>query len=193
MRVLSALRPVLDDGLSLFKPIASTFQPERACWRSFQPNPVLSRKYSTRTPGTSKVVSLASARRHKDVIFSRRFHNVSQRRDSATETDTSTPPQGIPYADLTIGVPKETFSGEKRVAVTPQNVALLLKKGFGRVLIEKNAGLEAQFRDEIYQSAGATLVDQDAIWTESDIILKVRAPSMSESNNEVTRDRKSVV
>lgn len=85
---------------------------------------------------------------------------------------------GIPYSSLTVGIPLESFPNERRVAITPQNTALLLKKGFSRVLIEKRAGVEAQFTDEAFQKAGATLVDRGAVFGESDILLKVRAPSI---------------
>lgn len=47
---------------------------------------------------------------------------------------------GIPYSELTVGVPKEIFQNEKRVALTPTNVALLKKKGFKSVNVEKGAG-----------------------------------------------------
>lgn len=46
-----------------------------------------------------------------------------------------------------MGVPLEIFPGERRVAITPQNVALLLKKGVSRVLIERGAGERAQLLD----------------------------------------------
>lgn len=71
------------------------------------------------------------------------------------------------------------------MAITPQNTALLLKKGFRQVLVEHNAGLEAQFTDEAYAAAGATLVEKSTLWKESDILLKVRAPSIEETSNEV--------
>ncbi|TID20121.1 NAD(P)(+) transhydrogenase (AB-specific) [Venturia nashicola] len=101
---------------------------------------------------------------------------------------------GVPYASLSVGVPRETFPGEKRVAITPANVVLLLKKGFGRVIVQRNAGMQAQFTDEAYQRAGATLMDQaTAIWSESDIILKVRAPSMSGNSNEVSKIKEGAV
>ncbi len=44
-----------------------------------------------------------------------------------------------------LGVPKESFSGEKRVALSPAGVATLLKAGFKGVLIEKGAGSGAKF------------------------------------------------
>jgi NAD(P) transhydrogenase len=109
---------------------------------------------------------------------------------TSIESATSIPkPPSVPYSSLTIGIPRETFPNERRVAITPQNVALLLKKGYSRVLVEYGAGAEAQFTDNAYEQAGATLVDRDAIWSESDIVLKVRGPSFDGSNNEVDKLR----
>lgn len=85
----------------------------------------------------------------------------------------------VPYSELTIGVPKETYPGERRVALTPPNVGLLLKKGFKRVLIERGAGVDAEYSDEVFEHAGATLVDRDSIWTSSNIILKIRPPEIA--------------
>lgn len=87
-------------------------------------------------------------------------------------------------------MPKETHQNERRVAITPQNVALLLKKGFSRVLLERGAGEGAQLLDDAYEKAGATVVDRDAIWSESDIVLKVRNPQMEGPFNEVEALRK---
>ena len=87
---------------------------------------------------------------------------------------------GIPYLSLTIGVPREVFPNERRVALTPQNVSLLLKKGFAQVLVERNAGVEAQFLDEQYVAAGAKLVSQDELYKSSNIMLKVRPPLLSQ-------------
>ena len=103
-------------------------------------------------------------------------------------TSTPTPSESVstkPYAELTIGVPLEIFPGERRVAITPQNVALLLKKGVSRVLIQRGAGESAQLLDDAYQKAGATLVDRDAIWSQSDIVLKVRSPQSEGPFNEI--------
>lgn len=93
----------------------------------------------------------------------------------------------VPYPELTIGVPKETYEAEKRVAITPTNAALLLKRGFGRVLIEKDAGAAASFPDVFYEHSNATVVSGDKVWAESDIILKVRPPSISDENDEVAK------
>ncbi|KAL6879288.1 NAD(P) transhydrogenase beta subunit domain-containing protein [Trichoderma novae-zelandiae] len=98
----------------------------------------------------------------------------------STEATAAVPPT-TPYSQLTVGVPKETFPGERRVALTPANVALLLKKGFSKVLVERGAGASADFLDDAYEKAGATLVDSpDGIWSAADIVLKVRGPSDSE-------------
>lgn len=70
----------------------------------------------------------------------------------------------------------EQYPGERRVALTPQNVALLLKKGFKQVLVENGAGFKSQFLDEGYAAAGATLGTRDQVWSASDILLKVRSP-----------------
>lgn len=85
-----------------------------------------------------------------------------------------------PYDRLTVGVPRETFPGERRVALSPANVKLLLKKGFSKVLVERGAGVEADFLDSAYTAAGATLVDAGSVWEGADIVLKVRSPAAEE-------------
>ena len=75
-------------------------------------------------------------------------------------------------------MPKETFSDERRVAVTPVNVSLLLKKGFKQILVESGAGAASAYDDHAYEVVGATIVDQKTIWTTSNIILKVRPPQI---------------
>ncbi|KAK4164387.1 putative NAD(P) transhydrogenase mitochondrial precursor [Cladorrhinum sp. PSN259] len=98
----------------------------------------------------------------------------------STDSTTILPPT-TPYSKLKVGAPRETYPNERRVALTPQNVALLLKKGFSEVLVEKGAGAEADFLDSAYASAGATLVDDaSAVWKGADVILKVRGPSAAE-------------
>ncbi|KAG0707662.1 PNTB-domain-containing protein [Suillus ampliporus] len=87
---------------------------------------------------------------------------------------------GIPYASLTIGAPREIFPDERRISLTPQNVALLKKKGFGNVLVEKHAGAQAQFLDEEYVAAGAAIVSRDELFDRTDIMLKVQPPSIDE-------------
>jgi NAD(P) transhydrogenase subunit alpha len=76
-----------------------------------------------------------------------------------------------------IGIPKETYPGERRVAVSPEVVSHLTKLGFD-LSIEQKAGLPASFSDMAYQRAGASIVpDARTLWASSDIVLKVRGPS----------------
>jgi NAD(P) transhydrogenase subunit alpha len=80
----------------------------------------------------------------------------------------------------TIGIPKETFAGEKRVAAAPEVVEKLIKLGFA-VTVETGAGNDASFFDDQFTKAGAKIAASAAeIWQSSDIIFKVRAPDMSE-------------
>src|SRR3954453_17035260 len=78
-----------------------------------------------------------------------------------------------------IGVPRETFAGEKRVATVPEVVEKLVKLGF-RVAIESGAGDAANFPDEAYRTAGADITDAARVWEGADIVFKVRAPSTAE-------------
>ena len=105
---------------------------------------------------------------------------IAQCRSASSST-----PEEIPYDKLTVGIPRETFPGERRVAITPQNVALLRKKGFAKVLVEAGAGEQANFSDFMYEHAGATIVQQSQIWTDSNIVLKVKALRIDGPNNEV--------
>ncbi|KAH7922091.1 PNTB-domain-containing protein [Leucogyrophana mollusca] len=111
----------------------------------------------------------------------RSFHWSSRRRNEVqTITAELKKESGIPYASLTVGAPRETYPNERRVSLTPQNVALLRKKGFANVLVEKNAGTQAQFLDEEYVAAGATVVSREELFSRTDIMLKVRPPSHDE-------------
>jgi len=79
-----------------------------------------------------------------------------------------------------IGVPKEIFVGEKRVATVPDVVTKLIKLGFS-VLVEQGAGDLADLPDEAYVQAGATIAPSAAaLWSGSDIVFKVRAPTAEE-------------
>ena len=81
---------------------------------------------------------------------------------------------------MKIGVPSETHPGERRVAITPDVAEQLQKLGFS-VAIESGAGETASFGDGAYGAAGVEVVqDRAELWSGSDIILKVRAPSDDE-------------
>ncbi len=79
-----------------------------------------------------------------------------------------------------IGVPREIFPGEKRVATVPEVVEKLVKLGF-RVAVESGAGDAANFGDGMYRTAGADVVATAAeLWAQSDVVFKVRPPCADE-------------
>ena len=81
---------------------------------------------------------------------------------------------------LTIGVPRETFAGEKRVATVPEVVEKLIKLGFG-VVVETGAGAAANCDDSAYRAAGAGIAAGAAeLYAGSDMVFKVRAPTPEE-------------
>lgn len=79
---------------------------------------------------------------------------------------------GIPYQQLTVGIPKERMELEKRVAATPESVLRLCQPGF-KVLVEDGAGMASYFNNNDYEQAGATIVSKEQVWKDSDIVLKV--------------------
>lgn len=99
-------------------------------------------------------------------------------RQFSNKGDPPPPTKGTPYKNLTIGVPKETFPNERRVAMTPAAAKLLTKEGFS-VFVEHGAGAEAKFSNADYEAAGAVVKTRNDIFN-SDIVLKVRAPSSEE-------------
>jgi NAD(P) transhydrogenase subunit alpha len=81
---------------------------------------------------------------------------------------------------LTIGVPREVFPGEKRVATVPEVVEKLIKLGFG-VAVESGAGEAANFPDDAYRAAGAEVVaTASELWSKADVVFKVRPPTPAE-------------
>lgn len=81
---------------------------------------------------------------------------------------------------MLIGIPKERFAGEMRVATTPDAAQHLQKLGY-EVAIESGAGEKAKFRDEEYEAAGVRVIDnRNTLFETADIILKVREPDQEE-------------
>lgn len=79
-----------------------------------------------------------------------------------------------------IGIPREIFPGEKRVATVPEAVEKLTKLGF-KVAIESGAGDLANCSDDSYRAAGAEVITgASALWAASDIVFKVRPPTQDE-------------
>lgn len=92
------------------------------------------------------------------------------------EANASNAPE--PKTQLKVGIPKEVFPGERRVAATPDTAKTLKKMGF-EVVIESGAGADATFSNQVYEQAGCQVVSDAAqLWDIADIILKVRAPQM---------------
>lgn len=79
---------------------------------------------------------------------------------------------------LTIVIPKETLTGEKRVAATPETVKKITALG-AKVKVESDAGKAANYLDDAYKDAGATLVkDRASLLKDADILLTVRLGSL---------------
>ncbi|WP_304013325.1 Re/Si-specific NAD(P)(+) transhydrogenase subunit alpha [Methyloversatilis discipulorum] len=79
-----------------------------------------------------------------------------------------------------IGVPREIFPGEKRVATVPDVVTKLAKLGFG-VIVETGAGDLADLSDGAYREAGASIAGSATeLWSSADIVFKVRPPTADE-------------
>jgi NAD(P) transhydrogenase subunit alpha len=73
-------------------------------------------------------------------------------------------------------VPRESFPGEKRVALVPKDIAALKKTGL-EVSIESGAGAASQHSDADYQAQGARVqTDRKQLLAAADIVLTVRGP-----------------
>lgn len=79
-----------------------------------------------------------------------------------------------------VGVPKEIKPDENRVSLTPAGAQAFTEAGH-QVLLEKGAGLGSGFDDKSYEAAGAKILpDAESVWTEADMIIKVKEPLPSE-------------
>jgi NAD(P) transhydrogenase subunit alpha len=75
---------------------------------------------------------------------------------------------------MKIGVPRESWPGETRVALIPAAVAPLKKAGVD-VAVEQDAGTRAGFLDAAYRDAGAQIVSRAEVFSTADILLQVRS------------------
>src|SRR6266508_1338359 len=82
---------------------------------------------------------------------------------------------GIAMRPLTVGVPKETASGELRVALVPDGVARLAAAGC-EVLVQDGAGALAWFDNRAYAHAGADIVTVNELYRRADVVLTVGRP-----------------
>jgi NAD(P) transhydrogenase len=79
-----------------------------------------------------------------------------------------------------VGVPKEVWPLERRVAITPTVCKRLVKMGF-KVKVEATAGTASGYRDEAYRKAGGQIVSTKEVWENTDIIVKIRPPADNEA------------
>jgi alanine dehydrogenase len=80
---------------------------------------------------------------------------------------------------LKIGVAKEIKTDEYRVALTPAGALELVRQGHD-VFVETDAGVGSAFADDAYERVGARVVSVDDVWSESELLLKVKEPIQSE-------------
>ena len=80
---------------------------------------------------------------------------------------------------MRIGVAREIKPQEYRVALTPAGARELAQRGH-EVLVERAAGVGSALTDEAYERAGATIVAVDDVWSQSELLLKVKEPVPSE-------------
>ncbi len=74
---------------------------------------------------------------------------------------------------MIVGVPKESYPGERRVAIVPAIVPILAKAGF-EVVVEVGAGEQAGYPDAAYVDKGARILpDRAAVFTAADVIVQV--------------------
>jgi NAD(P) transhydrogenase subunit alpha len=87
----------------------------------------------------------------------------------------------IARISMRVGLPKETRKDEARVALTPDTVKKLLKKGI-QFIVERSAGLQAGFPDSDYSVEGVTFGDVDQVYSSADILVKIHPPNPDELN-----------
>lgn len=81
---------------------------------------------------------------------------------------------------MNIGLPKEVFVGENRIALSPLAVSTLTRAGH-KVFIEAGAGKVSFYDDTNYEEAGATIVyDADEAYGRADLVAKVERPDFNE-------------
>jgi NAD(P) transhydrogenase subunit alpha len=87
--------------------------------------------------------------------------------------------------DLVVGVPRETHERCRCVAVVPQGVRELARRGH-RVLVQRGAGASAFYPDRMYEEAGATLVPEAGeLYAQADVVLKLRSPRQQDGQGEL--------
>lgn len=81
---------------------------------------------------------------------------------------------------LHIGIPRETAEGERRLALTPEAVGILVEAGH-RVVLESGAGLGINYSDNHFADAGAEIVESAEETYQADVVVKVLPPTPEEA------------
>lgn len=92
---------------------------------------------------------------------------------------------------VVLGVPRETFSGETRVALVPSVIPILSKSGV-RVVVERGAGEQAGYPDHAYQEKGATLGSRDDAFA-SELVAQVRVAGANPGADDRSRMRRGQI
>jgi alanine dehydrogenase len=80
---------------------------------------------------------------------------------------------------MKVGVVKEIKADEYRVALTPAGARELVQRGHD-VLVERGAGDGSSFPDDAYEAVGAVVGSSDEVWSDAELLLKVKEPLQSE-------------
>ena len=83
-------------------------------------------------------------------------------------------------ANIIVGVPRETFPGETRVALVPAVVALLAKAGV-RVMVERGAGEASGYSDAAFEGKGASLASRGDVFARAGVIAQVRVTGAADA------------
>ena len=82
---------------------------------------------------------------------------------------------------MNLSIPKESLPSEKRVAISPDNVAAFVKLGY-EVCVECGAGELSNFPDSAFEKAGAQIIEsKEQLWSKADLLVKLNPPSMEEA------------
>ncbi len=76
---------------------------------------------------------------------------------------------------MIVGIAREIFPGERRVALIPASVGPLTKVGC-QILVEEGAGSEAGFPDAHYTEKGAQVVSRQELFSKAEVVLQIRGP-----------------
>ena len=113
---------------------------------------------------------LTDSRHHADAGRAE-FENDQRR---GRDRDRRVDQEAVNSRYMKVGVPRETFPGESRVALIPSAVAALKKAGLD-VVVERDAGVKAGFTNAAYEHAGASIAARDDVFATADIVVQVRS------------------